>query len=124
MKIYLAGRYGRKNEMVDYAKNLKAAGHHVTSRWIYGEHDGVSEAVCASHDLEDIDAAEVLISFGEKPREMNNSRGGRHVEFGYALAKEMRIILVGYREGVFTFLPQVEFCGTFENAMEVLGAGK
>ena len=54
----------------------------------------------ASEDLEDIRRADVVICFTEEPRS-NNSRGGRHVEFGYALGLGKTIVIVGPRENVF-----------------------
>lgn len=58
---------------------------------------------CAKIDIEDLDAPEVVIAFGDEPRS-NRSRGGHHVEFGYGLAQGKRIILIGYRENVFNYL--------------------
>src|SRR5213076_749243 len=37
-KIYLAARYSRHVEMQGYAKQLRAAGYEITSRWINGSH--------------------------------------------------------------------------------------
>ena len=45
----------------------------------------------------------------EPPREPSSSRGGRHVEFGIALARSKRLIVVGHRENVFHWLHMVEF---------------
>ena len=61
----------------------------------------------ATDDLEDVLAAEVLMAFTEEPRS-GNSRGGRHVELGIALGTgRHRIVIVGPRENVFCWLPQV-----------------
>ncbi len=67
----------------------------------------------ALDDWEDVQNAAVVISFTEPPRSSAN-RGGRHVEFGIALMKRARVIVVGYRENIFHWLPQVEFFETFE----------
>jgi hypothetical protein len=40
--------------------------------------------------------------------DQDSSRGGRHVEFGYALGIRKRVILVGPRQHVFHCLPEVE----------------
>lgn len=42
------------------------------------------------------------------------SRGGRHVEFGMALALAKRCIVIGPRENVFHLLPQVEQYDSWE----------
>lgn len=59
--------------------------------------------------------AELQINFTEPPRS-NASRGGRHVECGIGLATGARIIVVGYRENIFHWLPRVEFCESWEAA--------
>jgi hypothetical protein len=37
MKIYLAGQYGRREELRGYAERLKAMGHAVTSLDTFGD---------------------------------------------------------------------------------------
>lgn len=126
MNIYLAARYSRIDELNFYKRELEAWGHIVTSRWLNGEHqihgydayqvargnDLVTfpekAALFAQDDVEDLAAADVVISFSEEPRNGNSGRGGRHVELGLALAQEKRLILVGPRENVFHCLPMVE----------------
>jgi hypothetical protein len=150
MKIYLAARYSRREELAEYRNQLQEAGHVVQARWLNGEHqianDGKpigehGEALVegtlrsgehlseheqteraaalrtsfAQDDWEDVNAAECVISFTEPPRSLAN-RGGRHVEYGIALANRARVIVVGYRENIFHWLPQVEFCETWEEA--------
>ena len=126
MKIYLASRYSRYKEMQAYAVDLERSGHVVTSRWIAGDHqlkDGeLSEQAAeekrikfAQEDLQDLLNAEACISFTEEPRS-SNSRGGRHVEFGIALATNKLVLVVGYRENVFHCLPEVKFFETWEQA--------
>ena len=44
MKIYLAARYSRMEELRGYADELAAAGHVITSRWICGG-NGIPETV-------------------------------------------------------------------------------
>ncbi len=119
-KIYLAARYSRNGEMRGVRDVLHGLGHEVTSRWIDCHTDVVgdfsasfTEAVlnerpedCAPlgrHDLDDIDRADVVISFTG-----SGGKGGRHVEFGYAVALGKRVIVIGPRENVFHTLPQVE----------------
>ena len=96
MKIYLAARYSRIDELNRYANDLRAMGHIITSRWLQGAHqigdDGLSEEASraererfAMEDWADLMAADCCISFTEPPRS-SNSRGGRHVEFGAAVA--------------------------------------
>lgn len=117
LKIYLAARFTRHAEMQDVAGILQAQGHTVTSRWHTGAHEmdkgvepdsGVGQDLAArfaGEDLEDLMKASCVVSFTEPAR--TPTRGGRHVEFGYGLAYEKKMVIVGDREHVFHYLPQV-----------------
>lgn len=113
MKIYLAAMFSRRKEMETYAQRFKNAGHEITARWVFGgETDttfnkDLTRERAAAIDLEDVDAADCVISFTH-PRGTKTPGGGRHVEFGYALAKGKRLILIGERENVFHHVPSVE----------------
>lgn len=105
MRIYLAGRYGRREELQEYGAELERLGHEITSRWLSGDHeDRRGEARDAEEDIADVRRAELLLSFTESPRS-GSGRGGRHVEFGFALALGKRLALVGPQENVFHTLP-------------------
>lgn len=154
MKIYLAARYSRREELAAHRTELEALGHTVQARWLNGEHqladDGTpigetgaalvegtlrSGEMLSEHerseraatlrarfaldDWEDVNAAECVISFTEPPRSKPN-RGGRHVEYGIALANKARVIVVGHRENIFHWLPQVEFFENWQSAFESL----
>jgi hypothetical protein len=112
MKIYLASRYSRLLEMQGIRTQLEGIGDVVVSRWIEGKHKlndaGNSSEVIrfAEEDWVDLNTSDCVISFTEMPRTFH-SRGGRHVEFGIALAAGKRLIVVGPRENVFHWLPQV-----------------
>ncbi|PKN20407.1 MAG: hypothetical protein CVU71_01045 [Deltaproteobacteria bacterium HGW-Deltaproteobacteria-6] len=128
MKIYLASRYIRIEEMRKVADTLRNVGHEITSRWINGNHqisdDGLSAEAkeeersrFATEDYCDLTAADCCINFTEKPRS-TNSRGGRHVEFGMAVQAGIRLIVVGPRENVFHYLPFIEWYPDFQIFME------
>lgn len=115
MNIYLAARYGRREELAGYRKELEAEGFTVTSRWLDGGHDLPLGAPLSEHavrlaeeDRLDLIRADTLIGFTEAPGVTGRNRGGRHVEFGYALGRRMRVAIVGPRENVFHYLPEVE----------------
>lgn len=143
MRIYLASRYSRRLELCEYRSQLEDLGYDVQARWLNGQHQILSngqpigenvEALIedgdadyaeirgkfARDDLEDVSNADVVISFTEPPRS-NSSRGGRHVEFGIALANGAHLIVVGYRENIFHCLPEVKFAKTWETAKVLLG---
>jgi nucleoside 2-deoxyribosyltransferase len=107
MNIYLAASFKLKDELREYAKELRRLGHEVTSRWLrerahpktqmkptddYGEH--------ALRDLEDIDRSDLFVIFNVDPRK-NIKRGGKHFEAGYAYASRIPIIVIGPNENIF-----------------------
>lgn len=122
MKFYLAARYSRIDELNVYANDLRLIGHTVDARWLLGEqqvHVGAREVeaatddipaaigrLFAADDIEDINAADVFVCFTERPDALI-PRGGRHVEFGYALALRKTIVSIGPRENIFHCLPEV-----------------
>lgn len=140
MQIYLAARYSRREELCKYREELRQLGHKVQARWLDGNHqlsnegvplgdDGVAliegddsstdaallRSQFAKDDWDDVRAASLVICFTEPPRS-NASRGGRHVEFGIALMLGAKLIVVGYRENIFYWLPKIEFFRTWEDA--------
>jgi hypothetical protein len=124
MKIYLAARYGRKSELIDYAEQLTALGFTVVSRWLTSDRDSLAHEDWIKYavwDLEDIASVDTVISFTQEPRAAIGTRGGRHVEFGYAHALGKRLIIVGPREHVFHWLPNAEHCESWHEAMALLG---
>lgn len=127
MKLYLAARYSRIEELNRYKSALESVGFEITSRWLLGDHqiddDGLSveaehglRVKFAEEDFNDVIRSEAMIAFTETPR-ATNSRGGRHVELGMALLRSyigesgiMRkypVVVVGPRENVFCCLPSV-----------------
>lgn len=130
MKIYLASRYSRREEMVAASTQLRALGHVITSRWILGDHQiddaGLSLEAAeeertrfAMEDAADLIEADCVISFTEAPRS-TSSRGGRHVEFGMALGLKKHCIVIGPRENVFHCLPQVAIFESFEKFLPMV----
>ena len=131
MKFYLAAAYDRKEEMRGYRKVLRSFGHEVTSRWIDGhpeinngdiisvdmlndpEYLRTSQEV-AMHDLEDIQSADAVISFHGQ-----TNQGGRHVEYGYALALDKPIYIVGDLENLFHVYHFQKFA-SFQDLIESL----
>jgi hypothetical protein len=129
LKIYLSARYSRHLELQTYAKHLESLGHEITSRWIQGNHEisGISRGNInhkdnerlAREDYYDLLIAEQVICFTELS-ESSYSRGGRHVEYGIALALNKRLIIIGHRENVFYFLPEIPFYETWNEALAYL----
>lgn len=128
MKVYLAARHGRQENMLQVAAVLREFGHEVTSRWLETEWAAIpdqSSAIPPEYmlkyaliDMEDVAKSEVVVSFTESPGDV--SRGGRHVEFGIAAAWGKRLIVVGHRENRFHHLPRVEFCKDAEELFDLI----
>ena len=121
--VYLAARYSRRLEVISYREELEEWGYAVQARWLSGDHqledNGAPVGETANQSLEDVNVADIVILFTEPPRSKRN-RGGRHVAFGMALANNARVIVVGYRENIFHWLPCVEFYPTWAAASAVL----
>lgn len=119
--FYLAPRFARREEMQGYKAELEAQGHTVYGTWIDDPYpategrilgDPVLGAELALDDLREISKADTMIAFTELPG-VHPNRGGRHVELGIALARDMRVIVVGPRENVFHCLPDIAVYATW-----------
>jgi hypothetical protein len=115
MRLYLSGMYAKRDIFKEYAKKLEDLGITVTSRWLtedkplntkIGDDTEEFYRETADIDLEDIDSADGILFFAEDPH-VGIPRGGRHVEFGYALAKGRIMYTIGPKENIFHFLPRV-----------------
>ncbi len=125
MKIYLAARYSRRDQLRELATELRRMGHTITSRWLetkwVNRPNDSSTAPpeyreqYAQIDMEDVKAADMVINFTEAPGD--GSRGGRHVEYGLAVAWGKGLVVVGHRENLFHHLPNVVF---FDNQQDML----
>lgn len=115
LKVYLASRHEDRPDIIKVRKQLIRNGIGVTSRWLLEggilktpivENEKEGSLHVLRNDIEDIDAADVVVVFSPK-KAFGNSTGGRHVEFGYALGTNKPLILVGWRENVFHWHPGV-----------------
>lgn len=119
MKLYLSARYGRKDEMADYARVLRGLGYEVVSRWHDLDHEDVAvptheqALVWGDVDFEDIRACDVFVAFTEQQAGVGlipgASRGGRHVELGYALGTAAEVVVVGPLETIFHYRFRVHY---------------
>lgn len=125
--VYLAARCARSDELRVIAQDLEAAGWDVTSSWLSVDSAVAADGLVAggkaeqiaTMDFKDLARSNVLVSFTEG----NGARGkgGRHVEFGMAIALGIRVVVVGPRENVFHCLPQVEQYDTWAEAEQAIG---
>jgi hypothetical protein len=120
-RIYLAARYYDAPLMREWRARLKDHGHIVISRWIDGKtaSNDYERNRFASEDVEDIKNSCTLIVRND-PNYFGSGWGGRHVEYGLAIAWEKDIFLVGGRENIFHYLDGVNYYATFENLVNSL----
>lgn len=125
MRVYFAASYGRRQEIKDLVSTLPK-GIEVTSTWLntapevadFGAGGAETPDKYAKRDLIDINDSQMLIVFAEPDGKY--ARGGKHAEFGYALAKGLRLGVVGQPEHVFQCLQSVEHWETWEDCVEWL----
>lgn len=126
--VYIAGRYSRRDELKQVAKYLRDRGIGVTSRWLdedkplhtqMGDDTPEFYRKTALDDLFDIDRAEAVLFYSEDPL-VGTPRGGRHVEFGYALGKEKIMFAIGPKENIFHYLPRVHHFHDMKEFMATL----
>lgn len=120
--LYIASRYSRRDEMREVAKRLEEYGVVVTSSWLKEDFplnvkmDDITPSdhrKIATVDLADIIRADGMLFFAEDQHNQP-PRGGRHVEFGYALAQGLQMYVVGDHENIFHYLPNVLVFPTLE----------
>lgn len=113
--VYLAGRYARRDEFRALLPQLQSLGVKCTSRWLFETAPlnvqlknvpKLESEQIAQQDIEDIDSASAFLFFAED-QNTQPPRGGRHVEFGYALARGKHMHVIGARENIFHYLPGV-----------------
>jgi nucleoside 2-deoxyribosyltransferase len=137
VKLYLAAPYAARDILKEHVTLLQKHGHEVTSSWLNGTRPleessfGTSPSnsdlevynhVCA--DLADIDRSDVVVHYTAAyvcsidPRidDAPLHTGGRHVETGYALSKNIPVLVLGEYENVF----QRGLCMGFDNLEDVL----
>jgi hypothetical protein len=134
MSFYLTARYSRRDELRGYAEKLTKSGFEVGCRWLdttWVDRPGESSNAPPerrgeniSANLEDLCSATTVVSFTEPPA-TGKGRGGRHVEYGYALALNKTLVVVGPRENLFHHHPDVAHFDTPEAWLrDLVGIGR
>jgi nucleoside 2-deoxyribosyltransferase len=112
MEFYIAGRYEQQTELRKIAEEIETLGerHWCTSEWLYSKEtepgikdpDGkyIRERTeeISKTDLTNIEECDTFILYDDGQL----CRGGRNVEFGYALALSKYIVRVGPPSNIFT----------------------
>lgn len=125
VNVYLAAQYSQKEKMKEIATKLREVDINVTSSWLEEVHPPDSQMadvpqnnllLYARTDLREIDQADWFVFHSVSPT-TKTVRGGRHVEFGYAIAKEKKILVVGPKENIFHHLPQIRHVREWSTAL-------
>lgn len=122
-RIYVAGPWAHKDACKHTVLQLRAAGLHVTSRWVFRPE---TEYECdpklmeseALRDIEDIDDANVFFHLNLEKSE------GKATELGIAVHKGLPIfVLGGKRNNVFLHLPWLHHVSSVEEFIRIMGEG-
>lgn len=107
MKIYLSSAFSNQSDMRLIRDVIHKTSHRVISSWldvvrscvVVAQIQQASECLAnyALNDRIDIADADVFVMFTGEP----STYGGRHTEFGYALALGKRCVIIGPRENLF-----------------------
>jgi nucleoside 2-deoxyribosyltransferase len=126
VKAYIAARYGRRDEAREVASQLQSLRYDITSSWLWQVEDEMlydegPEAASrfAQKDVEEIRGADAVVYLSEKEDNVWG-RGGRHVEFGIAVALEKHIFVIGPMENLFHYLPGITHCNHLDDFIEYL----
>jgi nucleoside 2-deoxyribosyltransferase len=119
VRVYIAGSFTRAKELRAEALRCGLA---VTSSWLWEEEEQLTKhddevpdwqkRARAHDDLVDIDRADAVVVFTDVP----STTGGYHVEVGYALGRDIPVVLVGPRLNVFHYDQRVWWFETLEEA--------
>ena len=124
MRIYISGCFESRSRLAARRGEVEARGHGVASSWL-DEPDQKGPVVLsdpekcleyAQRDYSEVLASELLIVDTED----TNTRGGREVEVGIALAFGRKLWVVGPRRNIFHYLAHRHF-PAWEEALEQLG---
>ena len=127
MQIYLAARFSEKDRMKNIREFLEGYGHQITSTWLDEEYAPTTQLhevteefkiKTAEKDIEDIMQSELILFFSVDPT-LATVRGGRHFEAGYGYANGIPLWIVGPRENIFHYLPDVR---QFDDVFEAMDA--
>jgi nucleoside 2-deoxyribosyltransferase len=124
LRVYLAAPYVAKKQIEAEAAELRALGIEVTSSWLEETHSPTTQLHELTHeehqgfavrDVQDVRAADVFVFHTDPTKAI--IRGGRHVEFGIAVALHKPILIVGEeQENIFHHLPNLNRVATWEQA--------
>ena len=126
LNIYLAGPWAAKARISHIAAQLVGAGHSVPVKWWeHREVPGYLREDLTAEDRAELEEQATLDLVGVAQADvfvLVNCLGseGKNVEFGYALASGMPIIVIGERSNLFHYCSMVEMVRDVDEALMAL----
>ena len=115
MNIYFAASKHHIDRLDQAAVRIKRAGHVIVSKWIWFP-DDMPRQEMANRDIEDVAKCDILVEI------TGSGKGGRHVEFGYALAFDKQLAIIGDREHIFHEMHRVRQFADLDEFLDYLEA--
>lgn len=124
--VYVSARYEDRQKARELRALLECYRDvRVKSSWLDGPDQPMSSLggeqafKAATSDIEEIGQADVFVRLNPVGGDRSGT-GGRHVEFGIALAFGLPVVLVGERMNVFDYLTGVLLVGPQESVISVV----
>ena len=114
--VYIAAPFQLRHVGQLVLSGLLSVGLYSTARWLDQEKEEWKDD-WARIDLDDIDRSTVVILINP-PEWAHKGTGGRHVEFGYALARHKDIIVFGERTNIFHHVDSVHVVSDLTSVIE------
>lgn len=103
-RVYLSARWGRQAEMRSVRDWLQSNGNfRVCASWIDEPEVSTAEHLAAATDMAEVLACDVFVAFTETPS-VGYYTGGRHVELGIAISRDIPVVCIGPLENIFYHL--------------------
>jgi hypothetical protein len=106
LSVYIAAPFPLREIARDVCRYLQINGCDITASWLFID-DMPDADPAARLDLADVDRAQVLVLINPLKWKQDGT-GGRHTEFGYAMAAGKRLVILGARTNLFHHRSDVE----------------
>lgn len=120
MRVYLAGSDQARAAAV--AKTIEESGHTIASSWVHGEFKRTREysveqrVELAEKITSEVESCDILILLADE----NMVPGGKFVEFGIALGMDKLVAVVGRRENLLCWHPNVNVVDSDAEIIDVI----
>lgn len=120
LRVYLAHNFSAASHLKTVVvPKLHERNIIVCSSWIYQEAEPGNEQYWAIRCLEEVTRCDLLVIFQEQFGETPGR--GKYVEFGYALARNKPIMVIGEKiDCIFYYYPQIMRVKDFKEALEIM----